>query len=112
MSHHAHHAKPKPIPNRAMTLEVLRHMGTYRPLLMLPGYHDGYGTRWSVDGQQIHPGIAKYLMEGGYVADQGATEFGARRLMLTDAGKRFRANGIRWWQSLGFLERISVRFFG
>jgi len=100
------------IPNRAQTLEVLRHMGTYRPLLMLPGYNDGYGTRWVIDGQQVLPGIAKYLMAAGYVADSGATEFGARQLLLTDSGKRFRASGIRWWQSLGFLERLGVRFLG
>lgn len=104
--------RPQSIPNRAQTLEVLRHMGTYRPLLMLPGYHDGYGTRWVIDGQQVLPGIAKYLMEAGYVADSGATEFGARRLMLTESGKRFRANGIRWWQSLGFLQRLGIRLFG
>ena len=87
-------------------------MGTYRPLLMLPGYKDGYGTRWAIDGQQVPPGIAKYLMEAGFVADGGATEFGARRLMLTDSGKRLRASGIHWWQSLGFLERLRVRFLG
>lgn len=101
-----------PVPNRAQTLDVLRHMGAYRPILMLPGYSDGYGTRWMIDGQQIPPGIAKYLMGAGYVADTGETETGARRLMLTDSGKRLRTNGIRWWQSLGFLERLRVRFFG
>jgi hypothetical protein len=100
------------IPSRAQTLDVLRHMGTYRPILMLPGHDDGYGTRWVIDGQQVQPGIAKYLMEAGYVADSGATEFGARRLMLTDSGDRFRANGMRWWQSLGFLERLRIRFLG
>jgi len=102
----------KPIPNRAQTLDVLNHMGTYRPILMLPGDNDGYGTRWVIDGQQVQPGIAKFLLEAGYVVDSGPTEFGARRLMLTDAGKRFRAKGMSWWQRLGFLERLRIRFFG
>ena len=100
------------IPNRAQTLDVLRLIGTYRPILMLPGDDDGYGTRWVLDGQQVQPGIAKYLMEAGFIADSGATEFGARRLALTDSGKLFRENGVRWWQSLGFLERLRITFFG
>jgi len=100
------------IPNRAQTLDVLRLMGTHRPILMLPAADDGYGTRWVLDGQQVQPGIAKYLMEFGFVADTGATEFGARTLKLTDSGNRFRENGILWWASLGFLERLKITLFG
>ena len=100
------------IPNRAQTLDVLRLMGTHRPLLMLPAAEDGFGTRWVLDGQQVQPGIAKYLMESGFVSDTGATEFGARTLALTDSGQRFRENGVLWWKSLGFLERLKVTLFG
>ncbi len=101
-----------PIPDRAQTLAVLRLMGAHRPLLMLPGDDDGYGSRWLIDGQQVQPGIAKYLMEAGFVADTGATEFGARTLALTDSGKRLRDNGVLWWQSLGFLERLIITLLG
>jgi hypothetical protein len=100
------------IPNRAQTLELLRLMGNYRPILMLPGDDDGYGTRWVLDGQQVQPGIARFLMDGGYIADAGATEFGARKLMLTDSGKRFRENGVLWWQNLGFFQRLKTMLFG
>ncbi len=100
------------IPNRAQTLEVLRLMGQCRPILMLPGDEDGYGTRWLLDGEQVLPGIAKYLMEGGYIADSGATEFGARKLALTESGKRFRDNGVIWWKSLGFLQRLKITILG
>ena len=100
------------IPNRAQTLDVLRLMGTHRPLLMLPAADDGFGTRWVIDGQQVPPGIAKYLMGAGFVADTGATEFGARMLALTDSGQRFRENGVLWWKSLGFLERLKITLFG
>jgi hypothetical protein len=93
-------------------LDVLRLMGTYRPILMLPGADDGYGTRWVLDGQQVQPGIARYLMEAGFIADAGATEFGARKLALTDSGKRFRDNGVLWWQSLGVLQRWRITIFG
>lgn len=100
------------IPNRAQTLEVLRLMGAYRPILMLPGDDDGYGTRWVLDGQQVQPEIAKYLMKAGFLADTGATEFGARTLTLTESGNRFRENGVLWWQSLGFLERLTITILG
>jgi hypothetical protein len=103
---------PSPIPSRAQTLEILRLMGNYRPLLMLPGDDDGYGARWLLDGQQVEPGIAKYLIDAGLVADDGATETGARRLMLTDAGRRLRDSGLRWWARLGFLQRMKVMLFG
>ena len=100
------------IPSRAQTLDVLRLMGTSLPILMLQGDDDGFGTRWLLDGQQVEPGIARYLMDEGFIAENGATEFGARRLTLTDAGLQFRANGVRWWRSLGLLERLSVWFLG
>lgn len=103
---------PAPIPNRAQTLEVLRLMGSYRPLLMLPGADDGYGTRWLLDGQQVQPGIAKYLLDAGFIADDGATEFGARKLLLTESGRHFRDNGLRWWTSLSRLQRLIVIILG
>lgn len=82
------------IPNRAQTLEVLRLIGKNRPMLMLCGEEDGYGARWLLDGQEVLPGIAKYLMRAGLIGDAGATEFGARRLTLTDSGERALANGV------------------
>lgn len=100
------------IPDRAETLKVLRLLGPHRPMLMLKGDDDGYGTRWVVEGQQVQPAIASYLMAAGFVADVGATEFGARRLFLTESGLRFRENGLRWWSGLGWLERIKVMLFG
>lgn len=104
---------PNPlIPNRAHTLEVLRLMGDYRPILMLPGESDGYGTRWLLDGEQVLPGIAKYLMNSGFIADSGVTEFGARKLTVTESGIRFRENGVLWWKSLGLLQRLKVTILG
>ena len=100
------------IPNRAQTLEVLRLMGKNRPMLMLCGEDDGYGTRWLLDGQEVLPGIAKYLMHAGLIAEAGATEFGARRLRLTDSGARALANGVLWWQGLGFLQRLKITILG
>lgn len=101
-----------PIPTRAQTLAVLRLMGTYRPILMLPGAEDGGGRRWLLDGQQVLPGIAKYLMNFGFVADSGATDLGARKLALTEAGRRLRDNGVRWWKSLNTLQRLQVIVLG
>ncbi len=100
------------IPNRAQMLEVLQLMGLHRPILMLPGDDDGYGTRWVLDGEQVQPGIARYLMEAGFIADSGTTEFGARKLALTDSGSRFRENGVLWWESLGWLQRLRITIFG
>lgn len=100
------------IPERALTLEVLRLMGENRAILMLRGDDDGYGARWMLDGEQVLPAIAKYLMDGGFIADTGATEFGARKLVLTDSGRRFRENGVLWWKSLGFLRRLRIRILG
>lgn len=100
------------IPNRAQTLAVLRLMGTYRPMLMLQGDDDGYGTRWVLDGQQVSPGIAKYLIDAGFIADDGATEFGARKLALTESGHRFRDDGLRWWTRLSLLQRLKITVLG
>lgn len=100
------------IPTRAQTLEVLRHIGTHRPLLMLPGDDHGFGTLWVLDGQQVPPVIAKYLMRSGFVADAGTTGFGARMLTLTDSGKHFRDNGVRWWKNLGFFQRLKITILG
>lgn len=100
------------IPNRAETLKVLRLMGDFQPILMLTGDDDGYGTRWVLDGQQVQPAIAQYLMAEGFVADVGVTEFGARKLALTGAGRDFRERGLRWWRSLGLLQRLNITVFG
>lgn len=100
------------IPNRAETLKVLRLMGDYRPMLMLRGASDGYGARWTIDGQQIQPAIATYLMKSSFIADSGATEMGARKLALTEAGARFRADGLAWWAGLGLLEKLKIVVFG
>lgn len=100
------------IPSRAQTLEILRLIGNYRPLLMLPGDDDGYGTRWVLDGQQVEPGIAKYLIDGGFVAQTGATGFGARELTLTESGQRLRDSGLRWWASLSILQRLKITILG
>lgn len=104
--------EPQLIPLRADTLRILRTMGEHRPILMLRGDDDGYGTRWLLDGEQIQPVIAKYLMAGGFVCDRGSTDFGARCLGLTEAGRSFRARGERWWSGLGFFERLAVTLFG
>jgi hypothetical protein len=100
------------IPNRAETLKVLRLMGDYRPMLMLRGASDGYGSRWTIDGQQIEPAIAGYLMKSGFIADSGATEMGARKLTLTESGVRFRTDGLAWWDGLGLLEKLKIVVLG
>lgn len=100
------------IPRRAETLQVLRLMGQYEPILMLCGDDDGYGTRWTLAGQQVQPAIARYLMEAGFIADTGATEFGARKLALTASGIHFRENGVRWWSGLKFFQKLKVMVFG
>ena len=105
-------SSPSPIPNRVETLRVLRLMGDYEPLLMLAGSDDGYGTRWTLGGQQVQPAIARYLMEAGFVAENGRTQFGARKLALTADGVRFRDNGVRWWAGLSFLQKLKVTIFG
>ena len=100
------------IPNRAYTLKVLRFMGAHEPILMLTGSDDGFGTRWTLHGQQVQPAIAQYLMGAGFVAESGRTEFGARKLALTDAGTRFRDEGLRWWAGLGLLQKLKITIFG
>lgn len=103
---------PDAIPGRSEILELMRLMGRYAPVIMLGGDNDGYGARWTLHGHEVQPGIARYLMEQGYLADSGATELGARRLVLTAAGIRFRDEGIAWWNSLGVFEKLKVRIFG
>ncbi len=100
------------VPRRAETLQVLGLMGRHAPILMLTGDDDGYGTRWTIGGQQIQPGIARWLMAEGFITDTGATEFGARKLTLTPAGTRFRENGVRWWSSLNLLEKLKIIVLG
>jgi hypothetical protein len=100
------------IPSRAETLKVLRMMGDYAPILMLRGDDDGFGARWILDGQQVQPAIATYLVKSGYLADAGATELGARKLVLTESGIQFRADGLLWWKGLGFLEKLKIVFLG
>lgn len=100
------------IPNRTETLKVLRLLGDYRPMLMLRGDSDGYGARWTIDGQQIQPAIATWLMQSNFIADSGATEMGARKLTLTESGVRFRADGLEWWTRLGLLEKLKIHILG
>ena len=100
------------IPKPAETLKVLRLMGAYEPILMLTGAEDGFGTRWTLHGQQVQPAIARYLMDAGFVAEGGRTEFGARKLALTDTGSRFRDEGVRWWAGLGLLQKLKITLFG
>jgi hypothetical protein len=100
------------IPARYETLMVLRCMHQREPMLMLPGAEDGYGTRWTLGGQQVQPGIAQYLMRGNFIVKTGRTEFGAHTLNLTPAGHRLRDNGIRWWSGLNPYEKLKVILFG
>ena len=100
------------IPNRADTLRVLRAISGRQPVLMLAGSEDGYGTRWTLGGQQVQPAIARYLMDAGFIAESGKTQFGARTLTLTDAGVSFRERGMAWWASLSFLEKLKVTVLG
>jgi hypothetical protein len=105
-------SSPSTIPNRVETLRVLRLMGNYEPILMLTGSDDGYGTRWTLGGQQVQPAIARYLMESGFVAENGRTQFGARTLALTADGVRFRERGLRWWDGLSLFEKLKVTLLG
>jgi hypothetical protein len=100
------------IPLRAETLQVLRLMGPFEPILMLRGAEDGYGTRWTLSGQQVQPAIASFLMESGFIADVGKTEFGAIKLALTDKGSEFRQKGLTWWAELNFLQKLGITLFG
>ena len=100
------------IPNRVETLRVLRLMGDYDPILMLVGSDDGYGTRWTLGGQQVQPAIARYLMEAGFITENGKTELGARKLVLTADGVRYRERGVAWWASLSIFEKLKVTVLG
>lgn len=103
---------PGDIPGRFEILELMRLMGRYAPVIMLGGDEDGYGARWLLHGNEVQPGIARYLMEQGYLADDGATELGARKLILSAEGIRFRDEGFAWWDSLGPFEKLKIRIFG
>lgn len=103
---------PRPIPQRAETLQVLRLMGDFEPILMLTGDDEGYGSRWTLGGQQVQPAIARYLMESGFIAEAGKTEFGATKLALTTLGSEFRTRGLSWWSHLNFLQKLKVTLFG
>ncbi|MBI5901305.1 MAG: hypothetical protein HZB40_19055 [Rhodocyclales bacterium] len=100
------------IPHRAQTLNLLRLMGEHAPILHLRGDPDGFGERWTLHGGEVLPAIAGWLMQSGYLADAGATEMGARRLLLTPAGIEFRRQGLHWWAQLGALARLRVIVFG
>ncbi|MCK9380452.1 MAG: hypothetical protein M0P95_05220 [Sulfuritalea sp.] len=101
-----------PIPIRAETLKVLRLMGNYAPILMLGDDAEGYGTRWTIDGQPVQPAIATYLMQSGYIADSGTTELGARKLALTESGAEFRKAGLLWWNGLSLLQKLNILIRG
>ena len=103
---------PAIIPQRAETLQVLRLMGDFEPILMLTGDDEGYGSRWTLSGQQVQPAIARFLMECGFIADSGKTEFGAVKLSLTEKGCEFRQKGLTWWAELNFLEKLKVSVLG
>lgn len=103
--------RPGAIPNRAETLQVLR-LIIHEPILMLSGDDEGYGSRWTISGQQVQPAIARYLMESGFVAEVGRTEFGARQLALTPSGTQFRNKGLDWWATLSLLDKIRVTLLG
>src|SRR5574343_1599245 len=96
------------IPQRAETLQVLRLISEFEPILMLTGDDEGYGSRWTIAGQQVQPAIARYLMESGFIAEIGKTEFGARKLALTVAGSELREKSLHWWSELNFLQKLKV----
>jgi hypothetical protein len=100
------------IPAPAQTLDILSLMGEHAPILMLRGDADGYGTRWTLHGQEVQPAIAQFLMQSHYLIDAGPTEMGARMLVLSEAGIEFRAAGQRWWNGLGIFEKLKVRLLG
>jgi hypothetical protein len=100
------------IPQRAETLQVLRLMGPFEPMLMLSGDEEGYGSRWTLSGQQVQPAIARFLMDSGFIADSGKTEFGAIKLALTEKGREFREKGLTWWAELNFLEKLKITLLG
>jgi len=100
------------IPQRAETLQVLRLISDYEPMLMLSGDEEGYGSRWTLSGQQVQPAIARYLMESGFITDIGKTEYGATKLALTATGSELREKGLHWWGGLNFLQKLKITLFG
>jgi hypothetical protein len=100
------------IPARYETLMVLHHLGRGEPFMMLPGDGDGYGTRWTLGGQQVQPAIAQFLMRHAFVRDAGLTELGAHQLRLTPAGRSFHDKGRQWWDGLGFYDKLKVIILG
>ena len=100
------------IPDRAKTLQVLRLMGDFEPILMLAGDSKDYGARWTLAGQQVQPATARFLMESGFISEVGKTEFGAIKLALTEAGNRFREKGLAWWSGLSFLQKLKITLLG
>lgn len=103
---------PAAVPQRAETLQVLRLISKCEPILMLGGDADGYGTRWTIAGQQVQPAIARYLMESGFVCATGKTEFGATKLGLSDQGNLFKEKGLAWWSDLNMLQKLKIVLFG
>lgn len=103
---------PTLIPLRAETLQVLRLLGPFEPILMLKGDEDGYGSRWILSGQEIQPVIACFLMDSGFIAAAGKTELGAIKLTLTEQGSEFRQKGQAWWEGLNFLQKLKVTLLG
>lgn len=99
------------IPGQAQTLQILRLLDQ-EPVLMLAGSADGFGTRWTLSGQEIPPAIAGFLMESGYLAETGKTDLGARILTLTEEGRIFRTNGLAWWATLSWLEKLKITLLG
>ena len=100
------------IPSRAETLEILRMMGDFEPILMLASDGEGYGTRWTLHGQELPSPIVRYLLEEGCLAPDGITEMGARKLVLTAEGATFRDDGNQWWSELSVFQRIKIRLLG
>lgn len=100
------------IPWRAETLEVLRLVNDANPLLMIAGDADGFGDRWAFRGELIQPAIATFLIRFGYLQEIGRTDFGARKFVLTERGNSFRSEGLQWWASLSFLQRLKVVVLG
>ncbi len=77
-------------------------------MMMLTGDGRGYGTRWTVSGQEVPPAIACYLMDEGFIAERGRTDFGAKQLVLTASGKEFLKEGLAWWTGLTMIQKLRV----
>jgi len=100
------------VPDRARMLNTLGYLGRYRPMLLLPGSDDDYGSRCTLDGHPVQPVIAEFLIKHEFVADVGNTDFGARILTLTNAGIEFREKGKQWWGNLSLIQRINIYIVG